>query len=230
MDSILSDEIKFKIPFGAIISGSSNTGKTELLIRLLRNADDMFTPFVKDILYCYGQYGSHIVELQSMGVKVHSGVPPDWLLERLDKPFLLILDDLIDVVDQKTLTSYYTRRSHHENFGVIVVTQNLFSKNLQIARNNSSYVIISRSPNALLQIRNFGMQIFPGKTQLQYFLDAYKDATSIQYGHYLLLLFLCLSLGYLLVDLHPTTDSSLRLRTKIFPEDEFPIVYQPKSS
>lgn len=182
MDYISDEEIKFKIPFGAIISGSSNTGKTQLLLKLLKNSDVMFTPPAKDFLYCYGQYGSHIVELQNLGVKVHSGVPPDWLLERLEKPFILILDDLIDSVDQKTLSSYFTRRSHHENFGIIVVTQNLFSKNLMVARNNSSYVIISRSPNALLQIRNFGVQIFPGKSQLQYFLDAYKDATSIPYG------------------------------------------------
>ena len=188
MDFVNSDDIKFKIPFAAIISGSSNTGKTQLLIRLLKNADFMFSPRANDILYCYGQYGSHIVELQNMGVKVHSGVPPDWLLERLAKPFVLILDDLIDSLDQKTLSSYYTRRSHHENFGIFVVTQNLFSKNLMVARNNSTYVLLSRSPNALLQIRNFGVQIFPGKTQLQYFLDAYKEATSIPYGNCLFIL------------------------------------------
>jgi len=204
MDLISSDEIKFKLPFGAIISGSSNTGKTQFLLRLLKNADSMFEPRAQDFLYCYGQYGGHVKELQEMGVKVHSGVPPDSLLETLARPFILILDDLIDVVEQKTLTSYFTRRSHHENFGIIVVTQNLFSKNLMVARNNSSYVIISRSPNALLQIRNFGVQIFPGKTQLNYFLDAYKDATSVPYGYSHLFSIYIQYLGYLLsICIHP---------------------------
>jgi hypothetical protein len=215
MDYVSSDDIKFKLPFGAIVSGSSNTGKTQFLLQLIKNADEMFEPKINDILYCYGQYGKHITELQNLDVKVHSGIPPDTLLDQLNKPFLLVLDDLIDSIEQKSLSSFFTRRNHHENFGVIVVTQNLFAKTLMVARNNSSYVILTRSPNALLQIRNFGVQIFPGKSQLNYFLDAYKDATSVPYG-------------YLLVDLHPSTDSFLRLRTNIFPDDEEYTVFYPK--
>ena len=188
MDVISSDEIKFKIPFGGIISGSSNTGKTHIVLKLIKHAQDMFTPNVADFLYCYGQYGDHIRDLQSIGVKIHSGVPPDSALERLHRPFVLILDDLIDSIDQKTLSSFYTRRSHHENFGIFVITQNLFSKNLMVARNNSSYIILTKSPNALLQIRNFGVQIFPGKSQLHFFLDAYKEATSDSYGTELVIL------------------------------------------
>ena len=74
------------------------------------------------------------------------------------------------------------------------------------------------------------MQIFPGKSQLHFFLDAYKEATSDSYGTELVILIkfykTCI-LGYLLVYLHPTTDPSLRLRSKIFPDDKGAIVYQP---
>lgn len=62
-----------------------------------------------------------------------------------------------------------------------------------------------RAPNAALQIRNLGVQLFP--TQLEYFLDAYKMATSNNYG-------------YLVIDLSAISPPIMRLRTNIFKDSE----------
>uniref|UniRef100_A0A914LBI4 Uncharacterized protein n=1 Tax=Meloidogyne incognita TaxID=6306 RepID=A0A914LBI4_MELIC len=55
-----------------------------------------------------------------------------------------------------------------------------------------------RSPNSVLSVRNIGVQLFPRK--LDYFLDAYRQATDKPYG-------------YLVIDMHASSDPGLRLRT-----------------
>jgi hypothetical protein len=112
------------------------------------------------------------------------------------------------------MADLFTRKSHHSNISIIFIVQNLFEKNLKIARDNSHYIFLLNSPSAALQIRSLGLQIFPGNS-LKYFLDSYKQSVSDR------------KFGYLLIDLHLASDSSLRLRTDIFKESEYPIVYLP---
>jgi hypothetical protein len=111
------------------------------------------------------------------------------------------------------LTELYTKKNHHEQMFTIFIAQSLFEKNLKVARNNSQYILLTRAPNAILSIRTLGSQLFP--RQLNYFMDAYGQATKQPYG-------------YLLLDSHPTSPPSLRLRTNIFPDDNR-IVFIPKN-
>ncbi|GFU01726.1 uncharacterized protein TNCV_1522461 [Trichonephila clavipes] len=62
------------------------------------------------------------------------------------------------------------------------------------------------------QITHLGRQLYPRK--VKFFQECYVDATSKPYG-------------YLLIDLKPETDESLRVRTGMFPGDVF-YVYQPR--
>ncbi|GFU12780.1 uncharacterized protein TNCV_4788311 [Trichonephila clavipes] len=62
------------------------------------------------------------------------------------------------------------------------------------------------------QITHLGRQLYPRK--VKFFQECYADATSKPYG-------------YLLIDLKPETDESLRVRTGMFPGDVF-YVYQPR--
>ncbi|KAL3112851.1 hypothetical protein niasHT_019177 [Heterodera trifolii] len=90
----------------------------------------------------------------------------------------------------------------------------------RLCAKNISRTAISRlrAPNSLLSIRNIGVQLFP--RQLDFFLDAYRQATARPYG-------------YLLIDMHASSDPSLRLRTNIFKdeqeEDEGIVVFIPKN-
>lgn len=183
-------------------------------MNLLRYNKDLFAPppvSSSSILYCYGQYNSYVPQLENEGMRICSGQPSDDLISSLDKPAIIVLDDLMLSLSERWLSDMFTKRSHHENFSVVLLCQNLFQSTLRIARLNSHYICLMRSPSAQLQIRNFGTQLFP--RQLPFFLDAYKKATDVQYG-------------YLFVDLHPTTNDYLRVRTNIFP-GESTTIFRP---
>nr|CAD2202692.1 unnamed protein product [Meloidogyne enterolobii] len=136
------------------------------------------------------------------------------LIKKYPKPLLLILDDLLLSINEKYLSELFTKKSHHQNFSIIFVTQNLFDPKIKVARQNSQYIIIMRSPNSMLSVRNIGVQLFP--RQLDYFLDAYRQATRHPYG-------------YLVIDMHASSDPTLRLRTNIFKDDEEKLIFIPKN-
>ena len=210
--SFNSEQIKIKLPFGMIISGPSTSGKTTFMIKLLDQSGDMFLPSPSKILYCYGQYNLMIPKLQDKGILVHEGVPTDELLNKLPKNALIILDDLMLNLSTNFLTHLFTRKLHHKQLGCIFLTQNLFEKNLKVARDNSQYIVLMNSPSAARSIRTLGSQLFP--RQLDYFLSAYKSACSKKFG-------------YLFIDLAPSSDPTLRLRTNIFKDDDEKIIFIP---
>lgn len=51
--SFTENEIKIFIPSGIIVSGPSSSGKTQLVLRLLRNAGEIFHPTPKTIGIIY---------------------------------------------------------------------------------------------------------------------------------------------------------------------------------
>lgn len=207
-------DLNLKSPFGMIISGPSSSGKTSFLLKFIAEAKELIYPMPASILYCFGENSQVVPILQKSGINVYAGVPPEDVIKRQPKPLLLILDDLLLAIEEKYLNSLFTAKSHHQNFSIIFVTQNLFDKKIKIARINSQYLVLMRSPNSALSIRNIGVQLFP--RQLDYFLDAYRQATIQPYG-------------YLLIDMHASSDPLLRLRSGIFKEDEDRIIFTPKS-
>ena len=207
------NEIKFKIPSTLLISGPSSSGKTTFLLKLIEESKYLFNPNPSNIFYAYGQYHKDVTYLQRKGVRVFAGVPDETLVDSLPPYTILIFDDLMINMPEEFLSSLFTRKSHHQKLACIFLTQNLFDKKLKVARNNSHYIVLMNSPSALLSIRNLGSQLFP--KNLSYFLDAYKKACQKRFG-------------YLLIDLSPYSDQSLRLRTNIFKDDE-KIIFLPNS-
>lgn len=210
MDREYSDvELRLRLPFGMMVGGPSSSGKTEWVLRFLRNAAAMITPQPAAILYCYGEYSAQVPTIERMGIHTIAGLPSDEQLDAAGRPLLLVLDDLMLTATESWVSELFTKKLHHRCYGVAFVTQNMFEKSLKVARQNCQYFVLMRAPNAALGIRNLGTQIFP--KQLQFFLAAYADATREPYG-------------YLFVDLHPASDATLRLRTHVFP-DEITAVY-----
>jgi hypothetical protein len=205
------DEIKYKVPFAAILAGQSGSGKTTFLIRLLSFLKFLFKPIPVQVVYCYGEYNDAIPYIQQMDVTIHHGLPTDEFLSTCDKPLLLILDDLMLQADKKYLDSLFTVKSHHRNMGVIFVVQNAFDKNLKTARDNSQYLILMNSPSAKRQIRDLGSSLYPHKSKQ--FMEIYETVTKDKFG-------------YLVIDLNPSTDNQLRLRSNIFP-GEITRVFNP---
>lgn len=224
-----ANQLLFRHPFTMIVSGSTGSGKTEWLLRLFRNFHFLIPEnSIKFVLYCYGELNQNILHFQRVGkienagisILTNHGFPNEQTIRAHAKQtnghFLLVLDDLMADIgeDQLFLDSLFTRGSHNLGISIILLAQHLFTKELRIARNNSHYIVLMRNPAGALQIRNLAIQLFPSK--VAYFLEAYGDATNKNFG-------------YLLIDMHPASPDSLRLRTNIYPDDGQPItIYLPK--
>lgn len=165
-------------------------------MNLLKYADQLFTPKPAAIVWAYGEYNDGIAELQRRGYHVHRGVPPDEMLEKLPKPFIYVLDDLIDM-NPKKLQDIFVKNSHHQNFTPIFITQSLFDKAMRVPRANSHFIFLLRCPNDQQSVRSLATQLFP--REVDFFYSAYKQACERKFG-------------YLLISLHPSLNSQLRLR------------------
>ena len=196
----------FESPFTAIISGASGTGKTEWIKKLLKNKDAMINEPPQHILYCYGEINPEILKLKHDGIEIFHGVPTRDDIAKREKNLLLILDDLISDIDPKFLEILYIRGSHHWNVSVITVTQNLFDKNIKVARINSHYLILMKNPQGLLQIKTLASHLFPGKTG--YFFESYNNAVE---NH---------PYGYLVINMRPNSTEDFKLSTKVFPGEQ----------
>ncbi|KAL3081112.1 hypothetical protein niasHS_011937 [Heterodera schachtii] len=180
---INESELAFPIPSGIIVSGPSSSGKTQLVLRLLRHANVMFDPPPKAIVWAYGEYSMQIPDLERQGVVPHAGAPSDEMLKKLPKPCVIVYDDLMGDIEAKKLADLYTKKSHHNNFSVIFLTQNLFDKSMRVPRSNAQYIFLMRAPNDMLSIRNLASQMFP--REQGFLMDAYRQACALPYGYLL---------------------------------------------
>uniref|UniRef100_A0AC35FMH4 TraD/TraG TraM recognition site domain-containing protein n=1 Tax=Panagrolaimus sp. PS1159 TaxID=55785 RepID=A0AC35FMH4_9BILA len=181
-------------------------------MNLIKHASTIYHPAPIEIVYSYGVYNDCIPQIEAMNVKTVSGLISEEDLSTYQKPLLYICDDLIDNVSESYLDTLFIKLSHHLQMGVVFTTQSLFSKKLRVAKKNVHYYVLLRSPSDAQSIKNLGIQLFPN--QSKFFWDSYKKAVAKLYS-------------YLLVDLHPSSSSELRLRSNIFPP-EITTVYQPK--
>lgn len=211
---ILSDDVLLKHPFNMVISGGSYSGKTQFTRRLLKSADQMINTRYKKILYCYGIFDPQLFEIKNEIdnlIEFYQGVPTIEYLRSNNKPILLILDDLMkESAKSGFLDTFFTKGSHHLDISVILITQDMFFRDLKTARNNAHYIVLMRNPSGERQIRDLATQLFPGRKRL-YFMEAKENALRENWS-------------YLFIDMHPASKDDLRLRANIFP-GEVPILF-----
>lgn len=206
-------------PFTCIISGSTGSGKTFFIRKLLQYHSQLISNLAKDIkiTYCYGIYSrDYEIPIPGVSVNYHDGLISEEDI-KVQKPDIIIVDDLMSKSNDQNLCDLFTRGSHHCNFSIIYVTQNIFSKGkyMREINLNSHYAVFMKSPRALAQIQSFGQQLYLKRSA--FLVEAYNDATKN-------------SFGYLIVDSHPRSENKLRVRTDIFPVAGIisPKVYIPK--
>ena len=118
----------FESPFTAIISGATQTGKSQWIIKLLKNVNNIITKEnPSHILYCYSEINPDIIKLKNEGIEIYNGVPTKEEINQKPKNLLLILDDLASDIDPKFLETLYIKGSHHWNVSVILVTKKKIS-------------------------------------------------------------------------------------------------------
>lgn len=217
----------FKHPFTSIIAGPSQSGKTEFTTKLLANSWKYIYPPPHKVTWFYGQ--NNPLQFQRMKNKIFDenplleidfigNTPSQTLIDDLDtsKNNLIVLDDLMNEANKsKDVSNIFTRKSHHQNLSVIMIVQNIYSKNkftTDINR-NVKYLILFKNPRDKVQIdylsRQMNLHSNPG-----FISRAYEAATTRPHG-------------YLIIDCDQRTSDENRAVTGIFPPEELPLRYIP---
>lgn len=211
-------DIRFITPFNKIISGSSQTGKTSFLKKLLSHREDLMTTPPKRVILFYKLNQDIYNEMVSSNlihdlVDVSNEIPSLEAIHDMVRPYkddggsMLIFDDILSDIT-RDFQQLFCNASHHLNCSIIFVTQNLFQNNpyFRTMSLNAHYFTIMRNARDKQQISILGKQFSPNN--VRYVVESYTDATKNKYS-------------YLILDFHPNSNPTIGLRARIFP-DEFP--------
>ena len=90
--------LPFRHPFTSTVSGPTTSGKTNFVLRLIDNVDDMIQPTPEKIIYYYTKYQSIFDDYTQ--VDFCQGIPKVNDVEKASNA-LVVLDDLMVEADQK---------------------------------------------------------------------------------------------------------------------------------
>ena len=190
-------DIRIKTPSSIMISGPSQCGKTVLTLKLLKNLEESFVGEISN----FREQVPNIVFVEGF---------PDNVLDLFEnQPGILIIDDLMgSCSNDQHMADLMTKHSHHKRITPIYIVQNLFNpgKFSRTISLNCHYIFAFKNCRDSLGISTLIQQAFYRKQDRLYALESFHDATDKMYG-------------YLLFDMHPTTPTSFRLRTNIFPNE-----------
>ena len=213
MEYQMFDEPQFKHPFTCLIAGPTSSGKTVFTTKCIKYIDELVTPKILDIVYCYSIWQPEYEKMKTNSrINFLKGLPEFESLP-LGLNRLVIIDDMISELNSD-IETMFIRGSHHYNCSIMVITQNLFSRE-KIYRNlslNSHYIVCFKQPRDASQIMHLARQFSPCNTR--YVIDAFYKATQSAFS-------------YLLFDFRQDTSELLRLRTKIFPDENL-VVFVPQ--
>ena len=208
-------DVRLKLGSTTVICGPSGSGKTELVKRLIRHRNEMLDESPKRIVWCYGVYQHSLnAFMEENNIVVHRGLPQD--LENFIQPYdMIIFDDLMNQMkSSEMVTSLFTKLSHHKPcFAVFLVQHLYFSTKDAAARSQStSYIIYMKSVRGVRQVRFLAGQIY--SQGCKFLSSAYAYATREPYS-------------YLFMDMRSETPDPIRIRTNIFPDDNYQSAFLP---
>lgn len=217
-------DLRFCNPSTFVLAGPSQCGKTTFTFNLLRNAHIMFQDprCVQNVLYYYNQWqtGFDRFDKEKIVTSWINELPTTDGMQEKTMPFaeiggsIVIIDDFAQQLKKDTI-DIFSRLAHHTKSVVLLLTQNLFSKN-PVFRDislNSTYIVLFKNPRDVSQITHFARQFAPGDTK--FVVDSFCDVTKKPYT-------------YMVYDYHQATPDLLRVRTNIFPNETPMLVYFSK--
>jgi hypothetical protein len=184
-----------------IVAGSSATGKTEFVKKVIEHRHSIFESVPNRIVWVY-KYKPQFSELYPF-IEFTEEVPTHF---QPNEKTLVICDDLICSKQSLKQTADLFVRGRHAGVSLFFITQNLFlnDPSYRLISLNATHYVLFKSVRSAAQIQTLGRQIFNSK-ELPQFVQAFSEATQNPYD-------------YLLVDLTPTQKH--RLRGQIFDEEQ----------
>lgn len=203
----------FKQPARFLVAGYSNSGKSELINKIIIKYHEVF----KRIIICgvkeHALEANDVIEPKlKLSLDIIDPLQDEDTYDK--RGTLFVLDDVYaEAVKNKLVVDAFTR-GRHSGLSVILITQNLYmsGKHARDISLNCSHFLLLRQRD-LSQIELLGRQIF-GPTRARAFADIYKAAVYSR------------SYGYLLVDLSINTPEALQFRSNIVDEGPYERVFQ----
>jgi hypothetical protein len=203
------------------ITGPSQAGKSEIICRLVRNREIMFSSKFHRIIYCVPEtliYKQNTIfqklQAEFSGIELHFGLPKisALYLDCNHLPCLLILDDLMNaILNSGEMAELFSVHVHHYNISVIFTLQNFFAPSRYgrtIAR-NLHYKLFFFNRIDVVELRHISVQIVP--TTPNFLLNCFKlleKKYPNSYSH------------YILIDGHGKSKmKQLAVRSNIFPDE-----------
>lgn len=183
------------------VSGPSQSGKTQFVLRLLELKNEIFEEPLDKVLWCYGIKNMVLEEyLLRKNYKTLRGLPKE---QDIEANSICVLDDLLSESEtSKEVTNMVTRAAHHKPCFVIFISQNLFpsGKEARTRSLNTHYYVIFKNPRDKLQFEILARQVSPSHSKD--LIAVYEDATRNPHG-------------YLFIDFTQECPEELRYRTNI---------------
>lgn len=214
METFTENELNiFHHPARIIISGYSNSGKSELVHQLIKKYHHLF----KKILICgipHHPLQNHPDISNKLFISPNIINPLDNNDPFDSKGILFILDDCFIEATKNEIVVDAFIKGRHSNISTILVTQNLFlsgkhSRNISL---NTSHFILLRQRD-IAQIQCLARQLF-GAKKSSAFVDIYKQVVFRK------------PYSYILIDLSINTPECLQFRSNIVGESPGELVFQ----
>ena len=211
--------LRFHTASSLMIAGPSGSGKTVFTTKLLLDNPELFADPPPDVHSCYGSWQNGFDKLKKAGVRFHEGIPDsDALPQWFPEGGVLVLDNLMDEGgNDKGVLDLFTKHSHHQNITMIYLCQDLFpnGKFAKTISRNAHYIVAFKNPGDQLGMRNLLLQSFP--TRWQEVMETFRKVTDRPFG-------------YMLLDLHPTSQDDQRILSHLLKEEGCVRCHQFKTS
>ena len=217
MEKTIEAEIRWTWPASIMLVGSSGTGKSYLLQRIVMHADELFDCPVDYVFYVYSDWQKQFNTMLKENNKIkffhlfdHDEIRRIHEFNRV----LLILDDTADMHPEKDwVKEWYFRKCHHNSQSIISVYHGLYNSNIPFFRLislNTQITIFMNSLRSADQVAIFARQCFTGNSRN--FLTIYNEIMKKKFA-------------YLCVNFQPGYNHKLRLMTNFIPPDNPPMVF-----
>lgn len=204
-------DLRVQLPNHAIFVGGSQSGKTTLVLNLLKNARDCLHPVPRTILLYYDQhqveYETVKRELRRCGIDVllRQGCENLSLegLEKKDHQTLLVIDDESEATASSDAIAKISTNGRHKNVSMWLIWHSLYSKHpaSRIISQNSNHLYLLPSPRLASQVHTLDTQLrYSGLLSAAYSQSVDESERDSR---------------YLLLDLTSTTPNLFRLRSRL---------------